>query len=107
MANKSKFAVVKINNAQYKVYEGENINIQKILGEPNDKLTYEDVLLFVEGDKIEVGKPTVSGKKVEAEIVEQTKDVKIRMLTYKSKSRYRKRKGHRQQLTTIKINKII
>ena len=106
MKKQEKFAVLKINNAQYKVAEGEEILIQKISGKPGDKLTYEEVLLTADGDKVQVGTPLVAKASVKAELIEQTKGPKVRKNTYKSKSRYRKAKGHRQPLTKIKITKI-
>ncbi len=101
-----KFAVVKIKNNQYKLQEGDVVEIQKVAGEPGTKLNFDEVLLNVDGDKVEVGTPLVSKASVSAEIVEQTKGDKVTTFKFKSKSRYRRKVGHRQQLTMIKVNKI-
>jgi large subunit ribosomal protein L21 len=102
----SKFAVVKIKNNQYKLQEGDVVEIHKVAGEPGTKLNFDEVLLSVDGDKVEVGTPLVAKSSVSAEIVEQTKGDKVTTFKFKSKSRYRRKVGHRQQLTMIKVNKI-
>src|SRR6185369_17432423 len=102
----SKFAVIKFRNEQYLVEEGKTYEINRYEANPGDKLTIEEVLLKVDGDKIEIGQPTVAGSKVDAEIVEDTRGDKVIKMTYKAKSRQRKKVGHRQDLTVIKINKI-
>ena len=101
-----KFAIVKINNAQYKVTEGMELDIQKITGEAGDKLTFNEVLLLSEKGDTKVGTPTVSKSIVTAELMTQKLGPKINMLTYKAKARSRRRIGHRQPLTTIKITTI-
>jgi len=98
-----KFVIVKISNAQYKISEGMEVIIQKILGEKGDKVEFTDVLLKSNADKTEVGTPIIENSLVKAEIVEQFLGEKVSRLTYKAKSRARKRGGHRQKLTKIKI----
>jgi len=102
----SKFAVVKIRNEQFLVEEGKNVEINHYEGNPGDKVIFTDVLLKVDGDKVEIGQPTLEKIKVEAEIIEHKKGEKVIKMTYKAKSRQRKKKGHRQDLTVIKVNKI-
>jgi len=101
-----KFAVVKFNNAQYKVSEGSIIEVNRIKGEPGDKLEMKDVLLTADGESVKVGTPTVDKAKVSAEIVEHKRGEKLSMMTYKAKARTRRRTGHRQELTALKITKI-
>lgn len=101
-----KYAVVEINGSQYKVVEGEELAVDKIGSEKGKKLTFDKVLLIVDEKKRQIGNPLVKRAKVTAEILEQFKDKKIRVATYKAKSRYRRVIGHRSQLTRIKINKI-
>jgi large subunit ribosomal protein L21 len=102
----NKFAVVKFRNEQYLVEEGKTYEINRYEANAGDKLTFEEVLLKVDGDKTEIGQPTVAGCKVEAEVVEHTRGEKVIKMTYKAKSRQRKKVGHRQDLTVVKINKI-
>jgi large subunit ribosomal protein L21 len=102
----SKFAVVKINNQQYFATLDGNIEVDKIPGEPGEKVVFDQVLLVFEGDKVEIGTPVIEKMKVEAEIVAQEKGKKVRTFSYKAKSRYRKTHGQRSQITVLKINKI-
>ena len=103
----SKFTVIKIGSSQYKAAEGDEIDVDKIEGKKGNKLTFNQVLLLVDGEKISVGQPLVKGVQIEAKILEQFKGKKIRVATYKAKSRYRRVKGFRPLLTKIKIEKIV
>ena len=102
-----KYAVVKIGGSQYKVAEGETLEVAKLEGEKGKKLDFEEVLLLVEEKKVMIGQPKVEGAKVKAEIVEQLKGKKIRVATYKAKARTRRVKGFRAQLTRIKIKSLV
>ncbi len=101
-----KYAVVKIGGNQYKVAEGDELEVDKIEGEKNKAFNLDEVLLLVEGEKIKLGQPLVVGAKVKATLLEQLKGKKIRVATYKAKSRYRRVKGFRPLLSKIKIEKI-
>lgn len=100
------YAVVKIGGSQYKVSEGEEFEAGKVEGEKGKKLIFTDVLLVVDEEKVSIGQPLVNKAKVTAEIIDQYKGKKIRVATYKAKSRYRRVKGFRPYLTKIKIEKI-
>lgn len=102
-----KYAIVEISGSQHKVAEGEEIEVDKIEGKKGKKLTFDKVLLVVDEKKKRIGNPLVKGAKVSAEILDQFKGKKIRVATYKAKSRYRRVIGHRSLLTKIKVNKII
>lgn len=102
-----KYAVVKISGSQYKVSEGDEIEVGKVNGEKDQLLTLDEVLLLVDDGKVKIGQPKVAGVKIKAKIIDQIKGKKIRVATYKAKSRYRKVKGFRPLLTKIKIEKII
>lgn len=102
----NKFAVVKYKDQQYYTPENGVIEVDKIPGEQGAKISFDEVLLLVDKDKIEVGTPVVKGAKVEAEILEQKRGEKVSTFTYKAKSRYRKRSGQRAYITVLKINKI-
>ena len=102
-----KYAVVKIGGSQYKVAEGDEIAVDKIDGEKGKSLTLEEVLLFVDEKKVAIGQPLVKNAKIKAEIVDQLKGKKIRVATYKAKSRYRRVKGFRSLLTRVKILSIM
>jgi large subunit ribosomal protein L21 len=94
------YAVIKTGGKQYKVSEGDVIEIEKV--NEDKKVTFDEVLMA--GDKI--GAPTVSGAKVEAEVIEQKKAPKILVFKKKRRHNYRRKVGHRQLLTVVKITKI-
>ena len=100
----STFAIKKTGGKQYKVAEGDTFIIEKLEHE-GDSVVFEDVLL-VAGGEIKVGKPFVTGAKVEAKILEEGKGKKKMVFRYKSKTRYKKKKGHRQPFTKVQILKI-
>lgn len=101
-----KYAVVEITGHQHIVSEGEELEVDKIEGKKGKKLTFDKVLLLVDNKKVTLGQPIVKKSKVVATILEQFKGKKIRVATFKAKSRYRRVIGHRSQLTRIKIEKI-
>jgi large subunit ribosomal protein L21 len=105
MADK-KLAIFKINNKQYFANEQDSITIDRINGEVGSTLVIDQVLLLVDGDKINLGTPLVEKAKINAEIIEHKRGDKVRTFTYKAKSRYRKTHGQRQNLTVLKITKI-
>jgi large subunit ribosomal protein L21 len=100
-----KYAVIKNGGHQYKVEEGQIIEVEK-LDSDGKSYVFEEVLLSVDGDKVELGTPTVTGLKVYADVVSEVKGDKIEVFKYKSKSRYRKHTGHRQKYTQLKITGI-
>lgn len=102
-----KYAVIKAAGKQYRVQEGDEIVIDKIEGKKGKKITFNKVLLLVNGKKVRIGTPQVAKAKVTAEILSQGKGEKIRVATYKAKSRYRRVKGFRPFLTRLKIKKIV
>lgn len=101
-----KYAIIRTGGKQHKVQEGDEISFEKIEGKEGNKVTFKNILLIVENGKVEIGRPLVSKAIVSGEIIAQIKDKKIRVAKYKAKSRYRKVKGHRQQLTKVRIKKI-
>ena len=101
------FAVIKTGGKQYRVAGGQEIVIEKLDGEPGDTLVFGDVLMIGDGDKIDIGKPMISGAQVVGEVVEQRRGAKV--ITFKKKPRntYRRKLGHRQHETVIKITDIL
>ncbi len=104
----AKIAVIKTGGKQYKVSAGDKLDIEKLAGKEGDKVTLDQVLLIADedGKNIEVGKPFLSGKKIEAKIEKQFRDDKVMVVKFKNKVRYRRKQGHRQNKTLIKIDKI-
>ncbi|WP_297811041.1 50S ribosomal protein L21 [uncultured Finegoldia sp.] len=99
------FAIIKTGGKQYKVSEGDVVKVEKIEAEAGDKIEFDQVLL-VAGDDVKVGSPVVEGAKVKAEVLAQKKDKKVVIFKFKAKKNYRKKKGHRQPYTLVKIEKI-
>lgn len=99
------FAIIKTGGKQYKVAEGDVLMVEK-LATDGDKVTFNEVLLVTDGDKITLGKPMISGAAVAAKVLEEGKGDKKMVFRYKSKTRQRKKKGHRQPYTKVQITKI-
>ncbi len=101
------FAVIATGGKQYIAKEGETLNVEKLAGEKGDSVVFDKVLLIAEddGSNVQVGTPELSSK-VTAEIMEQGKGKKVMTVKYKNKVRYKKRIGHRQAFTKVKITKI-
>lgn len=100
------FAVVKTGGKQYMVKEGDVLDIEKIEGKKAEKAILDQVLLFATDSAVKVGTPTITGMKVEIEIVDQFKAKKVEIMKYKKKTGYRRKTGHRQNKTKVKILKI-
>lgn len=105
----SKIAVIKTGGKQYKVKSKDRLKIEKIKGKVGDKINFNEVLLVADedGKEIKIGKPKVSGAKVEAKILKQSRAKKLTVIKYKPKVRYRRKIGHRQQFTEVEIEAIV
>ena len=103
-----KFAVINTGGKQYKVAEGDVLKVEKISDtiKVGDKVTFDQVLLVDDGSTTKIGKPTVSGAKVEAEVKEIGRGQKVIIIKYKQKSRYFKKNGHRQPFTKVEIKSV-
>jgi large subunit ribosomal protein L21 len=100
------YAVVSTGGKQYKVQKGETLRIEKIAGEIGSKVIFEKVLMVADGENIRVGQPMVENATVQASIIEQDKARKILVFKYKRRKRYRRKQGHRQPYTAIRIDGI-
>jgi large subunit ribosomal protein L21 len=99
------YAIVKAGGHQYRVAEGDVIEVERLGAGEGDSVELEDVLL-VGGDEVHVGTPFVEGAVVKATVLGESKGKKIEVLKYKSKNRYRKKTGHRQRYTKLQIDAI-
>jgi large subunit ribosomal protein L21 len=97
------YAVIQTGGKQYRVAPNELIRVEKLTGEPGTKVAFDDVLMVTEGENVKVGRPTVAGARVEAEIVEQGLGEKLLIYKYKRRRGGRTKQGHRQQLTALRI----
>src|ERR1700729_507821 len=102
------FAVIKTGGKQYKVSPNTVIRVEKIPGEAGSKIEFNEVLMIGESAKASfIGTPVVKGALVTAEIMEQMRDEKIIVFKKKRRQNYRRKNGHRQELTQVKIIDII
>lgn len=100
------FAVVKTGGKQYKVAEGDVIQVEKLPGEAKAMIDLAEVLMVCDNAKVTVGSPFVSGAKVSAEIVAQDRTQKLIVFKKKRRKNYRRKKHHRQEFTVLKITAI-
>ena len=103
----SSYAVIQTGGKQYRVQPGDVIDVEKLEEEVGARLALSDVLLVGEDDAVSVGTPTVDGAKVTAEIADQFRGPKIIVYKYKAKTRYRRKNGHRQSYTRLRIRHIL
>jgi len=97
------YAIFKAAGQQFRAEKDLTMKVPSIPGEPGSKVTFEDVLLSSDGEKIRAGQPMVKGAKVVAEIVRHGRDKKIVVYKFRRRERYRRKQGHRQGYTEIKI----
>jgi large subunit ribosomal protein L21 len=100
------YAIIKTGGRQFRVAEGDTIDVDLLDVEPGKTATFDDVLLFADGEHVTHGTPLISGAKVTAEIVEQRKDKKVIAFKYKRRKGYHRTVGHRRKLTRVKIKSI-
>lgn len=99
------YAVIRTGGKQYRVSEGDKLRVERLPGDVGSSIAIEDVLM-IGGDSPKVGAPTVSGAKVTAEIVAQDRAKKVIVFKFKRRKNYRRKRGHRQHYTEIKVTGI-
>lgn len=97
------YAVVQTGGKQYKVSPGDVIVVEKLAGESGDKIQLSDVLMLDDGSKVQAGKPFIAGAVVNASIVEQDRAAKIIIFKKKRRQNYRRKNGHRQDITVLRV----
>ncbi len=100
------YAVVKTGGKQYRVQEGDVLRVEKLAGDVGSEIAFDDVLLFSDGENLQVGTPNLDNIAVTGRIVEQGKAPKIIVFKYKRRKRFRRKQGHRQLYTAVKIDSI-
>jgi large subunit ribosomal protein L21 len=100
------YAVIKTGGKQYRVAKDDVLEIERLPGEAGSKIEFTEILMVGEGASVKVGKPTVSGAKVTAELVEQSRGPKLIAFKKRRRKNSRRKKGHRQDLTTVRITGI-
>lgn len=101
------YAIVRDRGTQYRVEQGQKIKVALMDVEPGSQIELSEVLLIGGSDEVKVGSPLVAGASVRAEVLGMVKGDKIIVFKYRNKKRYRRRTGHRQRYTEIKISEIV
>ncbi len=100
------YAVIKTGGKQHRVAEGEVLAVEKLIGAKGDEIIFDQVLMVGSGEETRIGRPIVAGAQVVAEIVNQFKGPKVDVFKMKRRKGYKKKTGHRQELTRMRIKKI-
>lgn len=100
------YAVVNTGGKQYKVKAGDILRVEKLPGEVGSPVTFDRVMMVADGEEINVGQPLLDKISVKGTIVEQGKAKKIIVFKYKRRKRFRRKQGHRQAFTAVKIDSI-
>ena len=101
------FAVFKTGGKQFRAEPGARIRVPSLEAEPGDAVTFDEVLLASNDGDVKVGEPLVEGAKVTAEVVRHGRDKKIIVFKRKRRKGYRKKQGHRQGFTEVRVNEVV
>ncbi|HNB50648.1 MAG TPA: 50S ribosomal protein L21 [Anaerolineales bacterium] len=102
-----KYAIVESGGKQYKAVEGETIEVDLLPVEAGDAVELKQVLLVANDGHVSIGKPTVAGATIKATVVSHVQGRKVLVFKYKTRVRYRRKRGHRQHYTRLQINEIV
>jgi large subunit ribosomal protein L21 len=100
------YAVIKTGGKQHRVAPGDQVKFEKLPGEAGETVTFEEVLLTSDGEKVQLGHPYLESSKVVGQILRQGKDKKVVVFKYKRRKGYRRKRGHRQYFTLVRIDSI-
>ncbi|HEY2568000.1 MAG TPA: 50S ribosomal protein L21 [Candidatus Udaeobacter sp.] len=100
------YAIIKTGGRQFRISEGDTIDVDLLDIDPGKTATFGEVLMFADGKDVTYGSPVISGAKVTAEVLEQRKDKKVIAFKYKRRKGYHRTVGHRRKLTRVKIKSI-
>lgn len=101
------YAVIETGGKQYRVQEGDVLFVEKLDVVEGDTINFDKVLLMSKDGDLVAGKPYIENAKVEASVLQQGKAKKIIVFKYKAKKNYKKKQGHRQPFTKVKVGKIV
>ncbi|HET9439897.1 MAG TPA: 50S ribosomal protein L21 [Longimicrobiales bacterium] len=100
------YAIIRSGGKQFRAEPGKTIRVPSLVAEPGDKVTFDDVLVAATDDGLQIGAPSVSGAAVTGEVVRHGKDKKIIIFKWKRRKNYRRKAGHRQDFTEVRISDI-
>jgi large subunit ribosomal protein L21 len=100
------YAVVKTGGKQYRVQEGDTLRVERIPGDVGASVSFDEVLMISDGSSVNIGQPFLENSAVKGHITEQARSKKVLVFKYKRRKRYRRKIGHRQPYTAVKIDSI-
>lgn len=100
------YVIANINGVQFRMAPDEVALVPRLAGEPGKTLSFGEILMVSDGDKVTVGQPYVKGASLTAEVVEHLRGPKLRIFKFKRRNDFRKRRGHRDELTRIRVTGI-
>lgn len=100
------YAVIQTGGKQYRVVPGEEVKVEKLPGDTGDPVVFEKVMLTSDGENVDLGKPFIENAKVVGRISRHGRDRKIVVFKYKRRKGYRRKQGHRQDFTIVKVDNI-
>lgn len=100
------YAIIATGGKQYKVTAGESLQIEKLKADVGAQVEFDQVLMLVDGEKIDVGTPYLEGVKVVGEVVQQGRGEKINIIKFRRRKHYMRHQGHRQDYTAVKVSAI-
>ena len=100
------YAIIATGGKQYRVQQGDHIKVEKLAGNPGDKIEFDQVLLLADGEDVSIGTPYIRGGKVTAEVQEHARAEKIEIIKFKRRKHHMKHMGHKQHYTQVKITGI-
>jgi len=101
------YAIIATGGKQYRVEPGAVLDVERLAGEVGGRVELNQVLMVADGDKVQVGHPTLAGARVVSEIVAHPRGEKIDVFKFKKRKKYRRKTGHRQELTKVRITEIL
>jgi len=101
------YAVIETGGKQYRVQPGDTVVVETLPGESGDAVEFSRVLLISDDESVAVGRPVIEGARVTGQIVDQVLGEKLTVYKFKRRKNYRKRNGHRQQYTAVKIDSVV
>jgi len=100
------YAIVNINGVQTRITPDEVLEVPRLVGEPGATLTFDQLLMVGDGDRIAVGQPYIKGASATLEVLEHLRGPKLRIFKFKRRREYRRRRGHRDELTRVRVTAI-
>jgi large subunit ribosomal protein L21 len=101
------YAVIQTGGKQYRVSPGLNIQIEKLPGNVGDTITFDQVLIAADGDKVQIGKPLLENVKVVGQLKRHGKNRKVIIFKFKRRKNFRRKRGHRQEFSLVQIENIV